>query len=81
VTEVCSALQAADGRRRLLVDPRCRELIADLEQVAWKRDAAGNALPEIAKTDPRRTHISDALGYLVWRERARQSGPQGDVLL
>lgn len=80
VTEVCSVLQAADGRRRLLVDPRCKELIADLEQVAWKRDAAGNALPEIAKTDPRRTHISDALGYLVWRERARASGPQQDVI-
>lgn len=80
-TDVCSALQAADGRRRLFVDPRCRELITDFEQVAWKRDAAGNPLGEISKADPRRTHISDALGYLVWRERGTSSGPQSDVIL
>lgn len=81
VTEVCSALQAADGRRRMHVDPRCKELIADLEQVYWKRDAAGNALGEISKADPKRTHTSDALGYLVWRERAKAAGPQADVIL
>jgi len=81
VTEVCSALRSADGRRRLLIDPRCKELTADLEQVAWRRDAAGNAVGEIAKTDPRRTHVSDALGYLVWRERSSQAGPRGDVII
>lgn len=79
-TEVCSALRAADGARRLFVDPRCKELILDLEQVHWKRDAAGNPLPEIAKTDPKRTHASDALGYLVWKERKPRGGPQPEVI-
>jgi hypothetical protein len=32
-------------------------------------DKHGNALPEIDKTqDWRRTHVSDALGYLIERE-------------
>ena len=51
--------------RRLLIDPRCRQLIRDLEQVSWKTDANGNPLMELDKSDPMRTHTSDALGYYI----------------
>ena len=58
---LCNSLQ----ERRLLIDPRCRQLIRDLEQVSWKTDANGNPLIELDKSDPLRTHTSDALGYYV----------------
>jgi hypothetical protein len=46
------------------IDARCKELIKDLEQVAYKESTQ-----VIDKDrDPRRTHLSDALGYLVWQE-------------
>jgi terminase large subunit-like protein len=53
---------------RLFIDPRCRQLIRDLEQVSWKTDANGNPLLELDKSDPMRTHTSDALGYCIARE-------------
>lgn len=53
------------GTRRLLIDPRCKQLIQDLERVHWKTDSNGNALNEIDKSDPARTHTSDALGYMI----------------
>jgi hypothetical protein len=55
-------LQSADGVRRLFVGERCGELIADFEQVQWK----GNTNEIDKDQDPRRTHMSDALGYLIW---------------
>src|ERR1051326_3099997 len=30
------------GEHRLHIDPKCRQLIKDLEQVTWKEDANGN---------------------------------------
>jgi hypothetical protein len=65
------------GERRLIIAPHCRELIADLEQVAWRTDPSGNVLGQLDKSDPRRTHISDALGYLVEREFGLR--PRGGV--
>ena len=56
------------GQRRLWIDPKCKQLIKDLEQVCWKADPHGNPLAELDKSDPMRTHASDALGYLVARE-------------
>ena len=53
------------GQHRLLIDPRCRELVRDLDQVVWKTDAHGNASAELDKSDRRRTHVSDALGYMI----------------
>lgn len=54
----------AAGEVCLYVDPRCAELIRDLETVAWVEGTH-----EIdKKSDGLRTHLSDALGYLVWRE-------------
>jgi len=55
-------LRSADGEVKLHVDVRCKELIADFEEVLWRRSSA-----EIDKErDARRTHASDALGYLLW---------------
>jgi hypothetical protein len=53
------------GQYRLAIDPRCKELIKDFEQVSWKADAHGNSLAELDKSDTRRTHVSDAVGYLI----------------
>jgi phage terminase large subunit len=47
-----------------MVDPRCKELIKDLEQVAYKEDS--NLIDK--ERDRARTHLSDALGYLIWQE-------------
>jgi hypothetical protein len=61
---VNSTLQSASGDLGLLIDRKCKELIKDLEQVAYKGDTL-----EIDKDRDRgRTHTSDALGYLVWQE-------------
>ena len=64
VALVNAKLRAADGEVTLRVDGRCRELVADFERVAWIEGTS-----EIDKArDSRRTHLSDALGYLIWQE-------------
>lgn len=66
-------LRSRAGEVRLLVDPKCRELILDLEQVSY-REGSG----QIDKDrDRQRTHLSDALGYLVWQE-CRPIAPVGE---
>jgi hypothetical protein len=65
-----SKLRAANGEIRMLVDPRCKELIKDFEQVSYKADS--NAIDK--EKDRRRTHLSDALGYLLWQECRPQPG-------
>lgn len=61
---VNAMLKNAAGEQRLSIDPKCAELIADLVEVSYKPGAT-----IIDKTsDPKRTHLSDALGYLVWQE-------------
>ncbi len=69
-------LKAADGESTLRVDPRCKELIADFDEVSYAKDSL-----DIDKdNDPKRTHLSDALGYLVWQEfgwRGRMNGERG----
>ena len=50
-------IRSANGRRRLKVNPRCRELILDMRFMVYK----GTDVPE--KSDPARSHHSDALGY------------------
>jgi hypothetical protein len=56
------------GMTRLFIDPRCKQLIQDFERVYWKSDPSGNMLSEIEKSDPARTHVSDALGYMISKE-------------
>ncbi|MCW5963457.1 MAG: terminase family protein [Bryobacterales bacterium] len=61
---VNNMLKSADAQVRIQIDPRCHWLIADLEQVQYQEDGV-----RVDKaSDANRTHISDALGYLVWQE-------------
>jgi hypothetical protein len=57
-------LKSAYGEVGLTVDPKCKELIQDFEEVCFKEDST-----QIDKDrDRHRTHLSDALGYLLWQE-------------
>jgi hypothetical protein len=72
------------GQRRLWIDPKVEQLIKDLEQVSWKTDPHGNQLAQLDKSDPKRTHASDALGYMIVREfpmRARMGERGGPSLV
>lgn len=76
-------LCSASGERGLVVDPRCKELIRDLQRVRWKADGFGQPTSELDKTDRMRTHVSDALGYYVAQRFARRGaiGLKGERLL
>ena len=56
------------GQHRLRIDPQCKQLIKDFEQVSWKTDPHGNSVAELDKSNFMRTHVSDALGYYVAKE-------------
>jgi len=58
---LCNALQET----HLLIHPRCEELVRDLRQVTWN---AGATVEIDKRSDPKRTHISDALGYYIARD-------------
>lgn len=62
VHKVNAMLTNALGEVRLEVDPRCKELVKDFEEVMFKPDSG---IVDKAR-DPRRTHASDALGYAIW---------------
>lgn len=62
VQKVNALLTNALGEVRLEIDPRCGELIKDFEEVMFKADSG---VVDKVK-DPRRTHASDALGYVIW---------------
>lgn len=61
-------MKNAAGDRNLWVDPSCTELIADFQEVGWAVDSHGVMTSQLNKKNPKRTHMSDALGYLVWSE-------------
>ena len=63
VNAVNAALCNQRQDRKLLVHPGCKQLIKDFERVTWASDGNGNLLTDIDKSDPTRTHVSDALGY------------------
>ena len=52
--------------RRLMIHPDCKELIKDLEQVTWDGEW-------VNKNDSKRSHLSDALGYVVAQEFGMKS--------
>lgn len=61
---VNAKLYSASEEVQLIIHPRCKGLIADFEQVTYKPDTT-----VIDKDkDRKRTHLSDALGYLIWQE-------------
>lgn len=72
-------LKNAEGERRLFFDPKCKGLIEDLEYVAYKRDSG--VIDKDSRPD--RTHLSDALGYLLWGEigGGKPAGERGQRLL
>jgi hypothetical protein len=57
-------LRSAGGEIGLLVDRTCKELVKDFEQVSYKPET--NVIDK--DRDRLRTHLSDALGYLLWQE-------------
>jgi hypothetical protein len=59
---VNAALRNAKGNTRLYVSRRCKRLIKDLKNVAF---AEGTR--EVDTSDLNLTHISDALGYMIYR--------------
>jgi len=77
VREVNGCFLNADGERRMVIDPRCGELIADLEEVAMDESGRIDKL-----RDKRRSHVSDALGYLVvgLMNPRRPNGERGQPL-
>ena len=64
VNVMAGKLRSAGGEVAMRVDPRCKELIQDFEQVTYKE----HTTVIDKERDRRRTHLSDALGYLVWQE-------------
>lgn len=73
---VNSRLRSAAGAVTLMVDGKCTELIRDFEEVAYKQDSSG-----IDKDrDRMRTHLSDALGYLLLEECRPPVGEQNRPL-
>jgi phage terminase large subunit len=64
-------LHNALGQRRLIINPRCKVLIRDLERVSFKEGTK-----QIDKTtDKQLTHMSDALGYLIADKYRVRRGP------
>jgi hypothetical protein len=76
VNAMNAKLKSAADVIGMLIDPRCKRLTKDLEQVAWKADANGNMTGDIDKRNKDLTHVSDALGYLVEREFGIKDKPQ-----
>ncbi len=62
VQRVNALLTNSLGEVRLEIDPSCRELIKDFEEVMFKPESG--IVDKLR--DLRRTHASDALGYVIW---------------
>ena len=62
VTALNGMLDPADKQPRLFIDPRCKQLIKDLESVRWEEGEPR----KIDKSDSELTHMSDSLRYICW---------------
>ncbi len=67
INNVQTNLLAADGRRRLVIDPKAAHLIKALDGLTYKE---GTNLPNKGS---QLDHITDALGYLLWQQFNRLS--------
>jgi hypothetical protein len=67
INAVNAKLRAQDGTRSLFIDPRCKSLRRDFEQVVWKLDSNKQSSGNLDQKDGL-THISDALGYFIEAE-------------
>ena len=63
VNSVNALLENVDGQARLFHHPRCAHLKKDFETIEWCSGGSG-----LDKSNPERTHATDALGYFVERE-------------
>jgi hypothetical protein len=61
---VNAKLRSASEEVHLLIDRKCKGLAKDFEQVVYKPEST----IVDKERDPQLTHLSDALGYLVWQE-------------
>jgi len=79
VALVNGLLRAASGKVTLKVDPRCTELVKDFLELRFKEKSS-----IVDKDrDRERSHLSDALGYMLWQEYAegRTLGEQNRRLI
>lgn len=62
VTDRVNNVNRLLSANRIIINPKCKKLINDLEKVSWK----DNALDQKG-ANKHLTHISDALGYACWK--------------
>jgi phage terminase large subunit-like protein len=67
VAAVNARLRDGFGVTHTIIDRTCKHLIRDFEQVVKRETTTSDAF-EISKSDPLRSHKSDAWGYFVARE-------------
>lgn len=63
VTDRVNNLNRLFSQGRIVIHPRCKKLINDLEKVCWME----GKIELDQKTDRMLTHISDGLGYMAWK--------------
>lgn len=61
VNSVNAKLKNSKGSIGIYISPECNELVQDFEQVSWKEGTR-----EIDKSNPKLTHNTDNIGYLVY---------------
>lgn len=64
VNTVNAKLKDASGAAHMWINPRCKQLIRDMQRVTWKAGANSNSILD-QSTDKTLTHASDAAGYAV----------------
>lgn len=69
-----AAVNAAIGKGLVVFSPKCKYTIKDLESLSYKE---GTDKPDT--TDPMAGHISDALGYLIYRTINPLKGPISQI--
>ena len=81
INAVNTMLKSADDTVRLRVDDmKCPELVKDFKKVKFDIDSNGKSSGQLDKSDSARTHVSDALGYMVefnFSLRGRAGGKKG----